>query len=164
MELQQQLGKAIRAIRTKQGLSQEKLALEAGVDRRYMSDIENGTRNISLNVIDRLSTGLRLSVSQLLKAAEDIESLPLTVKTLKEELCNRGCEETVVLENPDYIDAIIGISADDRLIYSYEKMVAYLVEHENMIAEEAAEFIDYNTIRALSYAGAYAPIVLFNII
>ncbi len=164
MELQQQLGKAIRAIRTKQGLSQEKLALEAGVDRRYMSDIENGTRNISLNVIDRISKGLGISTSYLLKCAEEYDNSALTLEKLKQYLLERGCEDTVFFEQPDYITAIIGISEDDRLVYSYTEMTEYLITTEGMSYEDACDWIDFNTIRALPYMGEYAPIISFDIL
>jgi transcriptional regulator with XRE-family HTH domain len=45
------IGKAIIKLRNATGVSQEKMALEAKIDRRYMSDIENGKRNISLDIL-----------------------------------------------------------------------------------------------------------------
>ena len=42
MSLQQNIGVALRALRAQNGVSQEKLALETGIGRHYMSDIENG--------------------------------------------------------------------------------------------------------------------------
>lgn len=41
-------------------------------------------------------------------------------------------------------------------------MVECLVKADGMTEEEAMEFIDYNTIRAIPYAGELAPIVLMN--
>lgn len=73
-----------------------------------------------------------------------------------------GFEDLIVFENPDYDEAIVGISHDDRVIYSYDKMVECLVKNDGMTYEEAAEFIDYNTIRAIPYFGSGAPIVLMN--
>jgi len=55
MSLQCNIGKAIRALRAQKGVSQEKLALETGIGRRYMSDIENGRRNVSLEIIEKLA-------------------------------------------------------------------------------------------------------------
>lgn len=81
----------------------------------------------------------------------------------KRDLINElGYEDSIVFENPDYDDAIIGVSHDDRVIYSYDKMVECLVKADGMTEEEAMEFIDYNTIRAIPYAGELAPIVLMN--
>lgn len=73
-----------------------------------------------------------------------------------------GFEEAIIFENPDYDEAIIGVSHDDRVIYSFEKMVQHLVDKDGMTDEEAIEFIEYNTIRAIPYFGSNAPIVLMN--
>ena len=163
MSLQINLGIAILQLRKQQGLSQERLALEADIDRRYMSDVENGKRNISLDIIERIASRLGIEVSELLRYAENVGKDALTIDSLKEWLCENDHEDTVILESPDYLSAIVGISEEGRLIYSYDKMVKHLMTAENMDAEEAMEFIDYNTIRALPYAGEMAPIVLYDI-
>ena len=163
MSLQINLGIAILQLRKLQGLSQERLALEADIDRRYMSDVENGKRNISLDIIERIASRLGIEVSELLRYAENVGKDALTIDSLKEWLCETDHEDTVVLESPDYLSAIVGISEEGRLVYSYNKMVEHLMTAENMDAEEAMEFIDYNTIRALPYAGEMAPIVLYDI-
>ena len=49
-----------------------------------------------------------------------------------------------------------------RVVYSYEKMVEALMAEDGMTDEEAREFIDYNTIRALPYF-PNAPIVMYDI-
>ena len=49
MSLQEDLGKTIIRLRKEKGYSQEAFANETGVDRRYMGDIENGKRNISIS-------------------------------------------------------------------------------------------------------------------
>ena len=72
-------------------------------------------------------------------------------------------EDLVIFENPDYDEAIIGVSHDDRVIYDYDKMIAHLVDKEGMTVEDAADFISYDTIRSLSYRGPDAPIVMFGI-
>ena len=72
-------------------------------------------------------------------------------------------EELIVFENPDYDDAIIGVSHDDRVIYDYDKMIEHLVNTEHISVEDAADFISYDTIRSLSYAGSNAPIAMFGI-
>lgn len=83
--------------------------------------------------------------------------------TNREILSDLDYEELVVFENPDYDNAIIGVSHDDRVIYDYDKMVEHLVNKENMTVEDAADFISYDTIRSLSYRGSDAPIVMFGI-
>ena len=85
-----------------------------------------------------------------------------TLDELKEYLCDRGCEEIVVFDNPSYVTAAIGTEEiSGRVIYDYEKMVEFLMETDGMTYEDAAEFIDYNTIRAIPYMGTSAPIILY---
>lgn len=163
MSLQIAFGIAIQQLRKQRGLSQERLALEADVDRRYMSDIENGKRNISLDIMERIASRLGIDVSELMRYAENVNREKLTLDTLKDWLCERDYEDTVVLDSPDYLSAIEGVSEDGRLIYSYDKMVEHLMQVENMSCEDAMEFIDYNTIRALPYAGEKAPIIYYSI-
>lgn len=66
----------------------------------------------------------------------------------------------VLFSNFDYEDAFIGVSNDDRAIYDWEKMVTYLVDKQGMSEEEAVDWIDYNTIRALAYYDK-APIIMY---
>ena len=159
MTLQEKLGKAIIMLRKQRGLAQEQFANEAEIDRRYMSDIENGKRNISIDVIERLANCLGINVSELFSIAENIDSAR-TLDEIKEWLCDRDYEDTVVLENPDYLSAIVGVSDDGRLIYDYEKMAEHLMTTDGMDYEEACEFIDFNTIGALPYMGEKRPIIM----
>jgi len=53
--LLRQLGAELRALRLKAGLSQEALALEAGVNRTYVSQLERGVANPSLMILHRIS-------------------------------------------------------------------------------------------------------------
>lgn len=162
MTLQEKLGKAIIQLRKQRGLAQEQFANEAEIDRRYMSDIENGKRNISIDVIERLANCLGINVSDLFSIAENIDSAR-TLDEIKEWLCDRDYEDTVVLENPDYLSAIVGVSDDGRLIYDYEKMVEHLITTDGMDYEEACEFIDFNTIGALPYMGEKRPVILTKV-
>lgn len=63
------LGKAIRAIREHQGISQERLALAIGIDRSYYSAIERGEFNITLTVLLKVAAGLGIPAWELLKQA-----------------------------------------------------------------------------------------------
>lgn len=46
-------------------------------------------------------------------------------------------------------------------MYDYNLMVKSLMENDNMSDDEAVEFIDYNTVRSLPYAGEHAPIIMY---
>lgn len=82
---------------------------------------------------------------------------------VKEKLQELGFEETVILENPSYSTAITGISSHGNLIYDYDLMIEDLIDNENMSYEDAIEFINYNTIRAIDYMGEFKPIIMMNI-
>src|SRR5438128_10920566 len=54
---------ALKACRGRLGISQEELAGRAGLHRTYVSDIERGARNLSLESIDKLAKALEIPVS-----------------------------------------------------------------------------------------------------
>lgn len=83
--------------------------------------------------------------------------------TAREKILDNGYEDVIIFENESYDDALIGISEDNRAIYSFEKMVQWLVEKDNISEEEAIEWIEYNTIRALPYIGSKAPIIMYDL-
>ena len=69
MDYQERIGKAIVRLRAARGVSQEKMALEAKIDRRYMSDIENGKRNISIDILSRIADYFGIALSDLVSRA-----------------------------------------------------------------------------------------------
>ena len=81
--------------------------------------------------------------------------------TASEKLLAAGYEDVVIFENYSYDDALIGVTEDGRAVYDFDKMVNWLVETEGFTAEEAIEWIEYNTIRALPYMGDDAPIIIY---
>lgn len=58
-------GAKLRAVRLKAGVSQERLADLAGLHRTYVSGVERGLRNISLENIDRLARALDVDMAAL---------------------------------------------------------------------------------------------------
>lgn len=80
---------------------------------------------------------------------------------IRDLLSEMGNEETLVFDNPDYDEAIIGVTHDGCAVYDYYEMINCLVKDENMTECDAADFIDYNTIRSLPYAGEYAPVIVY---
>lgn len=83
--------------------------------------------------------------------------------TNQDLLLDLGHEDFVVFTNPDYDDAIVGITTDNQVVYDYDKMIAHLMKVDDMDSLAAAEFIDYNTLRALPYAGHGAPIIMYGL-
>jgi transcriptional regulator with XRE-family HTH domain len=64
------LARALRMRRESLGLSQEELALRAGLHRSYLSDVECGSRNITLGTLCVLSAALEILPSQLIVKTE----------------------------------------------------------------------------------------------
>jgi len=68
--LPQAFGAAVRRLREKAGHSQEGFAQRAEISRTYMSEIERGVTNVSLETVDRLASALETTMSNLLREAE----------------------------------------------------------------------------------------------
>ena len=61
--IKQKVGARIRELRNDRGLSQEKLALAAGLDRTYIASVENGKRNISIVSLEKIIVALNSTFS-----------------------------------------------------------------------------------------------------
>lgn len=60
-------GKRVRELRMQKKISQEKFALQINMDRTYLSSVESGKRNISLENISKIATGFGISLEELFK-------------------------------------------------------------------------------------------------
>ena len=79
----------------------------------------------------------------------------------EDKLVENGYEGVRYLTNPSYDTALIGVSESGRAVYDFNKMVEWLIQNSSLTREDAVEFIEYNTIRALPYAGEDAPVVMY---
>ena len=70
MDIKLKVGQRIKELRKKLELSQEGLANEAEVDRTYVTDVENGRRNISVEVLERIIIALNISFSDFFNSKE----------------------------------------------------------------------------------------------
>ena len=68
-----QLGMRIRYLRKQLGMSQLDLALEANVNKNYISDLERGARNPSVLVLERIALALEVDLSTLFKGIQSFE-------------------------------------------------------------------------------------------
>lgn len=83
--------------------------------------------------------------------------------TAAEKLLEAGYEDVVILDSYSYDDALIGVTEDGRAVYDFDKMADWLMKKEGFTQDEAIEWIEYNTIRALPYAGPDAPVIMYSI-
>ncbi len=65
MDIKKRFGTAIKKRRQELGISQEELAFRSELHRTYISDIERGSRNLSLENIEKLAKALEISISAL---------------------------------------------------------------------------------------------------
>jgi len=63
-------GKTVRELREELGLSQEKLAQRAKVSRNFWGSVERGESSLSIDVAERFSRALGVTLSELVKQAE----------------------------------------------------------------------------------------------
>ena len=72
MTTAERIGKVIVELRKQKGVSQERMSLEVPIARRYMSDLENGKSNPSLDVLERAANYFDMKLSELIAMAESI--------------------------------------------------------------------------------------------
>lgn len=72
MEPEVAFGKVLRALRKQAGLSQEQLALDADLQRNYISLLERGLNSPSIKTLFKLSAVLKTKPSKMLEQAEEM--------------------------------------------------------------------------------------------
>jgi transcriptional regulator with XRE-family HTH domain len=78
MTFQGKFGAVVRRQRLSAGLSQEELAHRSGLHRTYVTDVERGARNPSLNSIKKLSDALGVPLSELFGLVEGMKPVDQT--------------------------------------------------------------------------------------
>ncbi len=65
MDIKKKFGKKVKLLRIEKGWSQEKLALNADLDRTYIPSIEKGDRNVSITVIEKIAKAFKTNIKTL---------------------------------------------------------------------------------------------------
>ena len=65
--INEKIGLRIKELRTSLGLSQEKLALKAEIDRTYLAGVEQGKRNPSIKSLEKIIEALEVNFSEFFK-------------------------------------------------------------------------------------------------
>jgi CheY-like chemotaxis protein/DNA-binding XRE family transcriptional regulator len=89
VDLKKSFGCSVRVWRSRLGISQEELGGRAGLHRTYVSDIERGARNVSLESIEKLSGALQVSVSTLfgdpsLTPSDAVHAAPIDILLIED--------------------------------------------------------------------------------
>ena len=70
MDIKMKVGNRIRELRKDIAISQEALANKADVDRTYVTDVENGRRNVSVEILERIINALEVSFTEFFNSKE----------------------------------------------------------------------------------------------
>lgn len=65
-DIKEKFGQRVKELRLSKGYSQEKLAEISDLDRTYIPGIENGRRNVSIVVVEKLAKAFNITISELL--------------------------------------------------------------------------------------------------
>ena len=80
MDAQALVARNLRRLRVNRGLSQEVLAVDADIDRTYVSRLERGLENPTVAVLARLATALNARIEEFFVVPSDDEPLPETLR------------------------------------------------------------------------------------
>ena|SRR5271163_604588 len=108
-------GDRIREIREAKRLTQDQLAEKTGISKGFLSDVENGKRNVSSEYLLRIANALNASVDYLLRGTTDSPA---------------GNREPIVI--PPELSA-----AAERLDLSYSQAIELLEAHRSVIARRS---------------------------
>lgn len=86
-------------------------------------------------------------------------------KEIEEYIEENGFNLSVYFTNPNYASAIIGISTEGNVVYSYERMIDYLMKTDDMTYEDAVDWIDYDVVRSIPYIQKMGtmPIIIYEV-
>ena len=70
MDINKQLGMRIRYLRSLKKWSQEDLALEANINKNYLSDVERGPRNPTVVIVEKIARAFGITLSELFRGIQ----------------------------------------------------------------------------------------------
>ena len=75
MDTKELLGRRVREIRKKRGLTQEQLAERASVDVKYLGNIERGHENPTVGILEKLAGALSVKIHQMLDFEHELQGV-----------------------------------------------------------------------------------------
>ncbi len=67
MDVSSRFGERLRQLRRERNLTQVRMAVDFGIDRSFISDVERGRKSISLPMLEVIALGLKMTLSELLR-------------------------------------------------------------------------------------------------
>lgn len=80
MEAKTIVGLNLRRLRVERGYSQERLALDAEIDRAYLGRIERGSENVTISRLETLSMILQVPIAALFEEPADPDAKPMSLR------------------------------------------------------------------------------------
>lgn len=90
MNVRERIGWNLRRLRVEKGLSQERLGLEAGIDRTYVGRVERGTENVTLDTMQAFASALQVDVSALVETVKPDAQMPEPLKSGRKKKASRS--------------------------------------------------------------------------
>lgn len=81
MNVRRTIGWNLRRLRVAEGLSQERLALEAGIDRSYVGRVERGMENVTVATLEAFAAVLQVNVAALFAEIESDAPPPAPLRS-----------------------------------------------------------------------------------
>lgn len=84
----------LRRVRVAAGVSQERLAADASVDRAYLGGLERATENPSGDLLDRVAAALKVPLSELFVLPQEVAEPPRPLRGGRRKSCGRHFNES----------------------------------------------------------------------
>ena len=66
-DIQNRMGRRLRELRSERNWTQLRMAVDFGLDRAFLSDVERGRKSMSLRTLEVIALGMSMSISDLLE-------------------------------------------------------------------------------------------------
>lgn len=86
-------GKRIKDLRTERGLSQERVALNAGITPAYLGLVERGQRNATVNIVERICAAMNVSLAEFFSESADESQTDIVDRQILGQLSGLSMEE-----------------------------------------------------------------------
>ena len=98
MDTKELLGRRIRELRKKKGLTQERLAEKANVDVKYLGNIERGRENPTIGTLEKLANALSVKIHQILNFEHELQGERLLRRRITQmvEKCDEKELQTIL--------------------------------------------------------------------
>lgn len=72
-------------------------------------------------------------------------------------------DDVLIFTNFEYDDALIGVTMDNRAVYSFDKMIDCIIKEDGLSDIEAIERIEYDISESIKDVGCKAPIIMYSV-